>query len=97
MQNIKLYDSEKSRPFLSSSPTNGKETIEENWIAENPYDTRFGDLHFYNYDADGWDPSSFPVSRMMSEFGVQSLPSFSTLSDAYLMPDDANMFGDLNK
>ncbi len=97
MQNILLIDPELSRPFLSSSPTNGKETITENWIAKNPYDARYGDLHFYNYNANGWDPSSFPVARLMSEFGVQSLPSFSTLSDVYQMPDDADIFGDLNK
>ena len=27
-----------SRPFLSSSPTNGLESMKENWIAKNPYD-----------------------------------------------------------
>ena len=37
------------RPFISSSPTNGDETEKENWIAQNPYDLRFGDTHFYKY------------------------------------------------
>ena len=36
-----VRDLDKSRPFLSSSPTNGLETIRENWIANNPYDGAF--------------------------------------------------------
>lgn len=32
----------------------------------------------------------------MSEYGVQSLPSYSTLSKVYSMPDDAQYFGKLN-
>jgi len=35
---VESHDPEISRPFLSSSPTNGLETIRENWIAKNPYD-----------------------------------------------------------
>lgn len=31
-------DPELSRPYLSSSPTNGIESMKENWIAKNPYD-----------------------------------------------------------
>jgi len=44
----------------------------------------------------GWDPSSFPLPRLMSEYGVQSLPSYSTLNEVYKFPDDAGMFSDLN-
>lgn len=32
-----------SRPFLSSSPSNGPETAKEGWIAANPQDLHFGD------------------------------------------------------
>lgn len=62
---------DKSRPFLSSSPTNGIETINENWLAKNPYDLNYGDLHFYDYKMNGWEASSFPLPRFMSEFGIQ--------------------------
>lgn len=44
----------------------------------------------------GWDSNAYPVPRFLSEFGVQSLPSFSTLAEAYLMPEDAHFFGELN-
>jgi len=33
-----VRDLDKSRPFLSSSPTNGLESVRENWIAKNPYE-----------------------------------------------------------
>ena len=32
----------------------------------------------------------------MSEYGVQSMPSYATLADAYKMPEDADFYGDLN-
>ena len=32
-----------SRPFVSSSPSNGLETIMEGWVAANPQDTHYGD------------------------------------------------------
>ena len=97
MSIVSKHDPEQSRPFLSSSPTNGKETIAENWLAKNPYDLRYGDLHFYDYNMNGWEPSSFPLPRFMSEFGVQSLPSYATLSDVYNMPGDAGILSDLNQ
>lgn len=53
-------------------------------------------MHFYNYDINGWLPESYPIPRFMSEFGVQSLPSFSTLAAVYEMPGDADYFGELN-
>lgn len=92
-----VNDLDKSRPFLSSSPTNGLETIKENWLAKNPYDLLYGDLHFYDYTINGWDETKFPIPRFMSEFGVQSLPSYATLSEVYSFPDDAGLFSDLNQ
>ena len=32
-----------SRPFVSSSPSNGVETANEGWIAKDPKNPRFGD------------------------------------------------------
>ncbi|KAM9330489.1 beta-mannosidase [Gastrophryne carolinensis] len=68
-----------TRPFISSSPTNGKQTIKENWLAKNPYDNHYGDTHYYNYISDCWDWSTYPRTRLASEYGFQSWPSFSTI------------------
>ncbi|XP_066576843.1 beta-mannosidase isoform X2 [Amia ocellicauda] len=68
-----------SRPFLSSSPTNGEESVQEGWIAENPYNPNYGDTHFYSYVDDCWNWKNFPRTRLASEYGFQSWPSFSTL------------------
>ncbi|XP_019408778.1 PREDICTED: beta-mannosidase [Crocodylus porosus] len=70
---------DKSRPFIASSPTNGLETIEEGWLSPNPYDTHYGDVHFYDYTRDCWDWRMYPKARFASEYGFQSWPSFSTL------------------
>uniref|UniRef100_A0A8D8RNN4 beta-mannosidase n=3 Tax=Cacopsylla melanoneura TaxID=428564 RepID=A0A8D8RNN4_9HEMI len=70
-----------SREYLTSSPSNGKESEKENFIANNPYDPLYGDTHNYNYLVDSWDPASFyPVPRFCSEYGFQSLPSHSSLA-----------------
>lgn len=93
---VESLDPSASRPFLASSPTNGVESIQENWLAKNPYDLKYGDLHFYDYKMNGWLPESFPVPRFMSEYGVQSMPSLATLANAYSFPQDADFFGTLN-
>ena len=84
-----------TRPFISSSPTNGLESEEENWIATNPYDLRFGDVHFYNYYIDGWKDENYPYSRFTSEFGFQSLPSYSTLANVYDVNTDMSLFSNM--
>jgi beta-mannosidase len=61
-ENIRKVDAEESRPYLVSSPTNGKKSEEDNHISENPYDWRYGDVHFYNYEINGWVPENFPNS-----------------------------------
>lgn len=71
---------DKTRPFLASSPTNGVETVKEGWLAHNPYDTHYGDTHYYNYLSDCWDWTTYPRARFASEYGFQSWPSFSTLA-----------------
>ncbi|XP_066239994.1 beta-mannosidase [Saccopteryx leptura] len=70
---------DKTRPFITSSPTNGAKTIAEGWLSVNPYDKHFGDVHFYDYIGDCWDWKIFPKARFVSEYGYQSWPSFSTL------------------
>ncbi|XP_008397068.1 beta-mannosidase [Poecilia reticulata] len=76
-----------SRPFLVSSPTNGAESEQEGWVAANPYDPHYGDVHFYSYFLDCWDWKTFPRTRFASEYGFQSWPSFSTLQPVSMQDD----------
>lgn len=34
-----------------------------------------GDVHFYGYQDDSWNPNTYPITRFLSETGIQSLPS----------------------
>lgn len=74
-----VQEEDQSRPFLVSSPTNGAESEQEGWVAANPYDPLYGDVHFYSYLVDCWDWRTFPRTRFTSEYGFQSWPSFSSL------------------
>lgn len=76
---VRLLQEDQSRPFLVSSPTNGAESQQEGWVAANPYDPLYGDIHFYSYSKDCWDWRTFSRARFASEYGFQSWPSFSTL------------------
>lgn len=38
-----VTEEDKTRSYLVSSPTNGKKTEEENYIAKNPYSSLYGD------------------------------------------------------
>uniref|UniRef100_A0A6I8PJV2 Beta-mannosidase n=1 Tax=Ornithorhynchus anatinus TaxID=9258 RepID=A0A6I8PJV2_ORNAN len=78
---------DKSRPYITSSPTNGAESEEEGWLSKNPYDTHFGDTHYYNYSSDCWNWKMFPKTRFASEYGYQSWPSFSTLEKVSIAED----------
>ncbi|NXS74680.1 MANBA mannosidase, partial [Pandion haliaetus] len=73
---------DKSRPFIASSPTNGLESVKEGWLSQNPYDTHYGDTHFYDYSNDCWNWTVYPKTRFASEYGFQSWPSFSTIEKA---------------
>ncbi|XP_069671590.1 beta-mannosidase-like isoform X2 [Periplaneta americana] len=75
-----LVQAEDSRPYVVSSPSNGLESEQEGYIADNPYSSLYGDTHYYNYLANGWQPAIYPETRFASEYGFQSLPSFKTLS-----------------
>jgi len=41
-----LMTEDTSRPFVSSSPSNGVETTTEGWIAKDPQSPRFGDSKY---------------------------------------------------
>ncbi|KAH8418054.1 hypothetical protein KR222_010988, partial [Zaprionus bogoriensis] len=74
LHELKLV-SHKSRPApLVSSPSNGKASERDNYISQNPQDNHNGDVHFYDYMKDAWDPAIYPRPRFASEYGFQSLP-----------------------
>lgn len=66
--------------YVPSSPSNGKETIKEGGMAVNPADVRYGDVHFYEYTNDPWNYNYYPSGKFISEYGLQSYPSLSTLA-----------------
>ncbi|NXY81873.1 MANBA mannosidase, partial [Alcedo cyanopectus] len=70
---------DKSRPFITSSPTNGLESAKEGWVSQDPNDAHYGDTHFYDYSSDCWNWTLYPRTRFASEYGFQSWPSFSTI------------------
>lgn len=76
-----------SVPFISSSPTNGIESEKESWIAENPYDTDFGDVHFYDYSSNCLEWGTFPPTRFASEFGYQSWALVSSVENITAQSD----------
>jgi beta-mannosidase len=95
MNAVKEVDKGNNRPFITSSPTNGLESVKENYIANDPNDSLYGivtkiqlilfiygscvgDVHFYGYRNDSWDPTTYPITRFLSETGIQSLPSLDT-------------------
>jgi len=76
-----------SRPFAPSSPSNGLETAREGYLAENPQDNLFGDIHYYEYVSDTWDWTTYPIPRFASEYGFQSWSSFETISKVSTIDD----------
>ncbi|PNF17252.1 Beta-mannosidase [Cryptotermes secundus] len=76
-----------TRPYIVSSPTNGIESEREGYIAENPYSSLYGDVHYYNYIADAWNPNNYPNTRFASEYGFQSFPSLKSLSEVSIPSD----------
>ena len=70
MKEFKSHDL--SVPIVTSSPTNGKKSEDYPYfIADNPYDPNYGDVHYYNYKDDCRDWRNFPKARFVSEFGYQ--------------------------
>ncbi len=96
MRAVQEIDKGNNRPFVTSSPSNGLESIRENYIARNPVDPLYGkfslgkfyflfnlndflgDVHFYSFYNDSWNPQAYPISRFLSETGIQALPSLNT-------------------
>ncbi|KAL6782296.1 hypothetical protein ACKKBG_A06260 [Auxenochlorella protothecoides x Auxenochlorella symbiontica] len=64
--------------YVDTSPSNGL-------LSSNPYvkrwgdvsDPAYGDVHFYDYTSDAFDPATYPPAKFVSEFGFMSFPSFS--------------------
>lgn len=67
-----------ARPVVDSSPSNGL-------LSSRPYVKRWGepqaaswgDIHYYNYEADCEDPNGYPPARFVSEHGFLAWPSLS--------------------
>lgn len=76
--NLMKFD-DPSRPRTWSSPSNGRESLEEGGVAQNPGDVRYGDIHFYNDFANLWRDDTFQTPRCASEYGVQSYPLNKTM------------------
>lgn len=53
-----------------------------------------GDVHFYGYHEDSWDPQAYPITRFLTETGIQSLPSLDTWSSVITQPSDLSMESD---
>lgn len=103
---IKLYvetikpiveDIDPGRRYLVSSPSNGRQSEQDGYIAENPYDPNYGDTHYYNYLADNWDQNIYPQTRFASEYGFQSLPSIQTMRMATNNTSDYKIDSDYSK
>ncbi|KAG5896412.1 hypothetical protein JTB14_022495 [Gonioctena quinquepunctata] len=65
--------------FVSSSPSNGKQTEADGYVSSNPGNAFYGDVHFYNYIMDPFDSTIYPIPRFASEYGYQAMPSYSSL------------------
>ncbi|XP_067685962.1 beta-mannosidase-like [Haliotis asinina] len=74
---------DKTRVCLPSSPSNGKDTEKEGWVAQNPQSEMYGDIHFYDYAADLWNYSPFRIPRFASEYGLQAWCDVETLEDVF--------------
>ena len=90
LDNVAMLDPTRFR--VVSSPSNGDETEAE--PCSNGYSPFQGDLHSYKYNIDCWDITQYAESRFMSEFGLQSWPSFVTMSK-YLPESEWNWTSDL--
>ncbi|XP_054161783.1 beta-mannosidase-like [Oppia nitens] len=76
------------RPFVSSSPSNGLQSVKDNYTSSrSANDYRYGDVHYYNYNSPLWNWTVFPSGKFVSEYGFQSYPSLETLSQAFLDND----------
>ena len=49
-----------------------------------------GDVHFYGFTDDPWNYTTYPITRFLSETGVQSFPSLDTWQEATNKQSDFN-------
>ncbi|XP_041367910.1 beta-mannosidase-like [Gigantopelta aegis] len=82
-----VLSEDSTREFLSSSPSDGMETERQGWVAKDPGDELYGDIHYYNYTVDLYNDSTFRIPRFASEFGVQAWCDAETLEDVFLESD----------
>ena len=59
-----MEEEDESRPFLSSSPSNGVDTEKEGWVAKNPGSPYWGDGKPYNTQAGARYP--LPITHYIS-------------------------------
>ena len=87
MPAIRAADYE-GRPSVDTSPSNGVISQPDPYVKRwgktstkaDPSAGSWGDIHYYNYQADCEDPSTYPLARFVSEHGFQSFPAFDTYS-----------------
>ncbi|XP_049271945.1 beta-mannosidase [Rhipicephalus sanguineus] len=86
---------DKSRPFVSSSPSNGRDgspvllntslpvhlilNHSAIWKHGSPNSRERGDLHYYQSGGNTWYPGGYPIPRFVSEYGLLSHPSPETM------------------
>ncbi|XP_065941841.1 beta-mannosidase isoform X3 [Magallana gigas] len=85
-----------THPFIMSSPSNGIESLQQGFVAKEPWSELYGDIHDYRYMDPFFDPSVYRVPRMASEYGLQSLPSYETLADVYA-EEDMDLCSDMSE
>lgn len=66
-----------TRPYVSSSPSNGILSSKENYISVDPSSKLSGDMHFYTI-GDVWNWTTYPSAKFVSEYGFQSWASLQT-------------------
>ncbi|KAK7495642.1 hypothetical protein BaRGS_00013089, partial [Batillaria attramentaria] len=89
---IKLYvttvmpvvqEEDPGRAYLTSSPSDGLESVKEGYVAKDPGSELYGDIHFYDYMMDQWVPDNFRIPRFASEYGIQAWCNYDTLLDVF--------------
>jgi beta-mannosidase len=79
---------------VGSSPSNGDEEVQEDWVSNHSGDTRYGDVHYYTYDKPLWNWRQYPSGKFASEYGYISYPSVETLLTALNESDLTFPIGD---
>ncbi|CAH1988657.1 unnamed protein product [Acanthoscelides obtectus] len=83
----------KRRIFITSSPSNGKQSELEGYVAQNPGNPQFGDVHFYDYTIDPVNSSAYPLPRFASEYGYESFPCLDSWKEVVQSDSDLDVNG----